>query len=131
MYTQIDSLANTANNILLQTSDNIVKMSKVDLIGKWIVVILAGLLTLLIATAIGYFVFLGIKEIVYTIQDRIYHKKSKKWVAHFKSNSDKYSLLKERKSFRKYEIYDWVAESGVPKEYVSGVTDIIWKEYKY
>lgn len=131
MYTQIDSLANTANNILLQTSDNIVKMSKVDLIGKWIVVILAGLLTLLIAAAIGYFVFLGIKEIVYTIQDRIYHKKSKKWVAHFKSNSDKYSLLKERKSFRKYEIYDWVAESGVPKEYVSGVTDIIWKEYKY
>jgi hypothetical protein len=95
------------------------------------VVILAGLLTLLIAAAIGYFVFLGIKEIVYTIQDRIYHKKSKKWVAHFKSNSDKYSLLKERKSFRKYEIYDWVAESGVPKEYVSGVTDIIWKEYKY
>lgn len=131
MYTQIDSLANTANNILLQTSDNIVKMSKVDLIGKWIVVILAGLLTLLIAGAIGYFVFLGIKEIVYNIQDRIYHKKSKKWVAHFKSNSDKYSLLKERKSFRKYEIYDWVAESGVPKEYVSGVTDIIWKEYKY
>jgi uncharacterized membrane protein YraQ (UPF0718 family) len=131
MYTQIDSLANTANNILLQTSENIVKMSKVDLIGKWIVVILAGLLTLLIAAAIGYFVFLGIKEIVYTIQDRIYHKKSKKWVAHFKSNSDKYSLLKERKSFRKYEIYDWVAESGVPKEYVSGVTDIIWKEYKY
>lgn len=131
MYTQIDSLANTANNILLQTSDNIVKMSKVDLIGKWIVVILAGLLTLLIAAAIGYFVFLGIKEIVYTIQDRIYHKKSKKWVAHFKSNSVNYSLLKERKSFRKYEIYDWVAESGVPKEYVSGVTDIIWKEYKY
>ena len=131
MYTQIDSLANTANNILLQTSDNIVKMSKVDLIGKWIVVILAGLLTLLIAAAIGYFVFLGIKEIVYTIQDRIDHKKSKKWVAHFKSNSDNYSLLKERKSFRKYEIYDWVAESGVPKEYVNGVTDIIWKEYKY
>ena len=131
MYTQIDSLANTANNILLQTSDNIVKMSKVDLIGKWIVVILAGLLTLLIAAAIGYFVFLGIKEIVYTIQDRIYHKKSKKWVAHFKANSDKYSLLKERKSFRKYEIWDWVEESGVPKEYASGVTDIIWKEYKY